>query len=510
MKDQSLEKKIFHGTLVIIIVGVVAKFASFISEAILAAYLGTTYQSDAYYMVSSIQQVIYPMLSVGIWKVFLPIYREKLVKNENSTADAIANKATTLFTIVSIATTLIIFIFSDVVVGLIAPGFTGRTKELCAELVRISSPMYIFIMAAAIYSAMLQCHNKFLGSQIREVVSHIPTILVAIFCYHAWGIQALAVALVMGGICRLLIELPFVDWGYKYRPDFGFCDSELKVMFKRLPSALISEGVHQFNTLIDKTMASSLPSGAVSALNYGNKLCNVFSGLLSSAIATALYPQMVGIIALDGKQELSKLMTKIISIFAVIMIPITVACVLFSESLVSVVFERGAFNSDSVFMTSSVFTCYCVGLFFAACNTVLINVFYGYGDTKTPLYISIADLIANVVGNIAFISILGVKGLALSTSISAIITLLVIMAYIKKYVRLEIKRILETFFKVIAASMIACGIPAIICSFIDINVCFELSIAAIMGIAIYFIMIKVLGIIEINEIILIFIKTKKH
>ena len=79
--DKSIGNRVFRGTVIIVLIGIFAKIAAFLSEAILAAYLGTTYQSDAYYMVSSIKDVIYPMLCVGIWKVFLPVYKEKLTKN---------------------------------------------------------------------------------------------------------------------------------------------------------------------------------------------------------------------------------------------------------------------------------------------------------------------------------------------------------------------------------------------------------------------------------------------
>ena len=121
-------------------------------------------------------------------------------------------------------------------------------------------------------------------------------------------------------------------------------------------------------------MASTLPTGTVSGLNYGHKLMNVFSGLLSSAIATAMYPQMIELISLDKKEELGRLVVKIINIFCVIMIPITVACVLFRVELVSAVFQRGAFNENSTSLTAAVFALYCLGLFFFS-STLLSVIF---------------------------------------------------------------------------------------------------------------------------------------
>lgn len=499
--DKSIGNRIFRGTVIIVLVGIFAKIAAFLSEAILAAYLGTTYQSDAYYMVSSIKDVIYPMLGVGIWKVFLPVYKEKITQSHIREADELTNKAITLFTLISLAAVGLIIIFADYVVSIVAPGFEGETRTLCIRLVRLSAPMYVLIIASAVYASMLQCHNKFLGSQIREVASHIPIILGAVLFYRAYGIEAMAIALVAGGAIRLIIELPFVDWGYKYKPDFRFKAKEFALMLKRLPSALISEGVTQLNTLIDKAMASTLPEGTVSGLNYGHKLMNVLSGFLSSAITTALYPQMIELIALDKKADLGKLVVKILNIFCILMLPITLACVLFRTELVSAVFQRGSFGETSVSITSGVFALYSVGILFIACNAVINNMFYGFGDTKTPMYISIANLGINVVLNFVLIHFWGVNGLALATSLSAFITFFLRVYAAEKYVDLDNKKMVITAVKVMAASAAACFIPRIIFWIHPVNKYLLLIVSAVIGVAVYLAMVKLLKVNEIDDLI---------
>ncbi len=501
MNDKSTGSKLLRGTVIIVYIGIIAKVASFFTEAVLAAYLGTTYQSDAYYMVSSVKAVIYPMLSIGIWNVFLPLYKGHIVKTEIEIADILTNKTLSFFTAISLVVVFIQIAFAPLLVSIIAPGFVGETRSLCIKLVRISAPMYVFIIASAVYASMLQCHNKFFGSQIREVASHIPTIIAAIFFYKTYGIEAMALALVASGFLRLLIELPFVDWGYKYKIDFKFRSQEFSIMLKRLPSAFLSAGVAQLNTLIDKAMASTLPEGTISGLNYGHKLMNVFSGFLTSAIATALYPQMVELIALDNKDELSKLLVKIINIFCVVMLPLTLACVLFRTELVFAVFQRGAFDSNSSALTASVFALYCLGIFFISCNTVISNIFYGFGNTKTPMYIGIANLGINVALNLALIHLWGVNGLALATSITAFITFFIRLRAVRSYINLRSRMMVKVGIKVLIASIIACGIPRAIFWIHPINQYFTLSISAGIGVFIYLVVVKLLKIHEIEYLI---------
>lgn len=502
--DNSIGKKVFKGTIIIVLVGILAKFTSFIAEAILAAYLGTTYQSDAYYMVSSIQAVIYPMLSVGIWKVFLPLYKEKVAKGLDQQAVELTNKSITFFSIISFVAVGLLILLAAPIVSIVAPGFEGETRLLCIKLVRIAAPMYFFIIAAAIYASILQANNRFLGSQIREVASHIPTIITAVVFYKSFGIEVMAVALVIGGALRLIVELPFVNWGYKYKPDFQFKTPEFILMLKRLPSALVSEGVTQLNTLVDKAMASTLPEGTISGLNYGQKLMNVFSGLLSTAIATALYPQMIELIALKKENELSKLVVKIINIFCVLMFPVTIACVLFRVELVSAVFQRGSFTEKSTALTSGVFAFYCVGIFFIACNTIVTNLFYGYGNTKTPMIVSIVNFIVNVVLNLSLIHFLGVNGLALATSLSAFVTFFVRLKLAEKYVKLDNKQMITTGIKVLISSVIACFIPRIIFWVYPINKYLSLVISAFIGMIIYFALVKLFKVNEVGDLIDLF------
>ena len=237
--EHSVGNNILRGTVIIVVVGIVAKLAAFLSEAILAAFLGTTYQSDAYYMVSSIKNVLFPMLGIGIWTVFLPIYKEKVTTGRLDEANKLSDQSISIFALASVILAALLVIFADGFVSVIAPGFEGETKRLCVQLVRLSAPMYIFITAAAVYSSILQSHDKFFGSQIREVASYIPTIVAAIFFYRFFGVKTLAVALALGGALRLLVELPFVDWDYKFRPDFNAVLREnlrvkLQGIFRRL------------------------------------------------------------------------------------------------------------------------------------------------------------------------------------------------------------------------------------------------------------------------------------
>lgn len=487
MGENNIKKTVINGTIVILIVTILSKVAAFFSVAVLAYYLGTSAESDALNTVYSVDQVLYPVLGIGIWKVFLPLYKEYVVKQDMDKASSLANQTITLFTLASIVMAVTIGVFSKQLVAVIAPGFDPETKALAAKLVTVSAPMYIFVINGAIYSSMLQCHNKFFGSQIREVVTHLPVILFAILFYNRWGIVSLAIGVLIGGIMRMLIELPFIDWGYKWKSDFHFRTDEMIVLLKRYPPAMLSGGIYQINTMVDKIMASMLAVGSVSALNYSNKLTSMINGLLSVALSTALYPQFVELKETGREEELKRILINVINMFSFIIVPITIGCIFFSDEVVSIVYKRGLFDVASVEMTTNVFACYCVGLFFIACNTVLTNVFFAYGDTKSPLIISMINLISNVVFNIVFIFFWGAAGLALATSLSAAVSFGARFIWLKKIIIIRIKKSLTCIIKSGLLSLVSCGIAKYAVLYFDLKLYATVICACVIAVTFYFV-----------------------
>ena len=501
MNNNELKETVIKSTIVIVFVTVLAKFAAFISTATLAYFLGTTEQSDALNTIYSVDSVFYPMLGTGVWKVFLPLYKEKVVNNKMQDADRLANKVITLFALLSAILVAVIFIFSKQIVWLLAPGYSADTRELASRLIRISSPMYFFIISGAIYAAMLQCHNKFFASQIREAVTHIPVILTAILLYHQFGIFAIAVSIMVGYSCRLFIELPFVDWGYHYKIDFDFHNSEMVQMLRRYPSAMLSEGANQINVLVDKIMASMLTIGSVSALNYAYKLFVTLNGILSVGVSNALYPQIILLKETNREKDLHRIICRVINMFSFIMIPITVGGLFFSEEVVSIVYKRGVFDSNSVEMTSGAFACYCLGLFFIATNVILINIFYAYGDTSTPLRLSSINLFSNIVLNLFFVQFFEVSGLALATSVSSVLQFVLVLIFLRKIIVIQWIDIRKSLSLAILFSLVSCMVAKTVCDRLASSALHTLGIAVILSAVIYLALAVVFKMEELHFVI---------
>jgi putative peptidoglycan lipid II flippase len=110
------------------------------------------------------------------------------------------------------------------------------------------------------------------------------------------------------------------------------------------------------------------------------------------------------------------------------MIPISVLFVVFSHTIVQLLFERGAFDVSATTLTAGCVAMYSVGLFALSFNSIFHNAFFSFKDTKTPMYISLATAGINIVLDIIFAHLWGAPGIALATTIVTF-TALVLYAF---------------------------------------------------------------------------------
>ena len=468
---------------------IAAKLFSYFWEALIAAYLGASDQSDALYMVTSIFGILYPILDLGIWKVFLPIYKTKLVEKNESKAERIANVAVTLFFTLSAALVLFLLVCAKPLVSVIAPGFDAEKQSMTVQYLRISAPTYLLMAVASVVGAILQSREKFLGSQIREIGTHVSKIIFVLILFRFLGIYAAVIAMIVGSIFRLLVQLPFINWKWKFRPDFHFGDENVVPMLKGLPSVAVTAAIVNINGLVDKIIASGASSGSVACLNYGHKLVNVFSGMISTAISTAVYPTMIQYIAEKKTDKLNTLLTKVITALGYIIIPISFFCALYSKELVTVAFQRGAFDAAATELTAGVFMGYCIGMLFAGVGTVVTNVFYGFGDTKITMYISIIEIAINFGLDFLLIRFWGIMGLALATSASSIVCICIRFYFLRKYLKVNYRAILTENLKIIGLSFISCAIPFVAMRYLlQLNAYLTLIISGCVAVGLYFVL----------------------
>lgn len=476
------------------------KLLGFIRELVLSYYFGTSGISDAYLISQSIPSIIFDFVGAGISTCFIPIYFKVLNNRGKQETYRFTNKITTLTIVFSSVVIGIVLAFAPYIVKLFASGFSGETLNLATGFTRICILSLYFSTFVFIYGAYLQANDKFMPNVFSSVILS-ACILVSIILgakYNVW-IMSIGSCLAVG--IRLLFIIPAAHKiGLQTKINFQFNDVYVKEFFILMIPIVLGTSVNEINTLIDRTIASRLAVGGISALTYSNSMLQLATGGIVQPFSTVVYPQITDLIHNGEKDNAIILFSKMINVLLLLLIPITVGILIFSKSIIQLLFARGAFDEQALNMTSDAFRCYAIGLCFIGLREMISRFYYACENTKLPMINSSIGMGVNILLNLILSRIIGLRGLALATSISAIVT--TILLWISMYKKLRIDNLKINIFDLIkiVISAVAMGIISLLVyRYIFFETKIGLVISILLAILIYFVFIITLKVESVME-----------
>ncbi len=160
------------------------------------------------------------------------------------------------------------FVFTEQLVKVFAMGFEGKTLKIAIDFTRITIIGIVFTGLSYVMTAYLQIKSNFTVPGLISVPKNIIIIVSIIFSVKynpyimIWGT-------LIGVAIEFIFQLPFaIKSGYKYQPYINIKDKYIKKMSWLIGPVLIGVAVNQINTMVDRTLASTLVEGSISALNY--------------------------------------------------------------------------------------------------------------------------------------------------------------------------------------------------------------------------------------------------
>lgn len=489
--------------LIMLITGV-SKVLGLFRDVTISYFYGASNISDAYLISLSIPGIIFTLVGSAILTTYIPIYSK--IEKEHGTN--ISNKYTNnLVNIVMIICTIIIvcsFLFTQQIVKVFAKGFDDETLALAIQFTKITMLGLYFTGLLYVFNGFLQIKGNYIIPALTGVPLNVIVIL-SIFLSSKVNIMILGVGSVISIFSQLMLLIPFaVKKGYRYKFVLDLKDEHIRKMAYLAIPIIIGGSVDQVNVLIDRTLASSIEIGGISALNYANKLNVLINGLFVSSISTIVYPIMSKFAAERNVDELKKTLKEALSSISFLVIPSTVGFVVFSESIVRFLFSRGAFDDQAVYMTSNALFFYSIGMIAYGFREVLSGAFYSLQDSKIPMINATIAMVMNIVLNLVLSQFIGIGGLALATSISAIFcTVLLFVNLTKKIGSFGMRHISVSFAKILIASIVMGFIAKMFYNILLMNISANLSLilSIVLGVIVYFIIAYIMRIEEMDSII---------
>ena len=476
---------------IITIITLISRPLGYVREAIQAYLFGATLLVDAFVVAFNFPELIQTLLFSGATSAFLIPVCTKYMKNDEEYSD-IYSTFINLSIIITIFISAIFFIFSNEIIQLIAPGFSVESKSITKNLFIIMIPVIALHAVLSVIKAFLNAKEHFAAPEMSGIMWNVIFILAAILLNKKLGIYSLAIGVTLGSISQIIVQFPYLKkFNIKYRIALSLNHPSITEAKRLFTGALIATSIVPINSFVGRIIASYLPHGEVASLSYAFRIFILPFSLFAVPVYTVMFSK---ISKLYHGKDMSGIHSHIDSSFIILcitLIPSTILLCSTGDSIIKILYERGAFTSKETFMTNRALLGYGMGILFYALSLSLVRVFNALHDMKTPAVIGVTSIVINAILAALLMKQFENLGVSLATSIVSLYNFSILYICLKKKIQYRMAR---NTIRQITKSLLS-GVILLFSVFVIKYICqgktyLTLSLSIALTIAIYYIFFK--------------------
>ena len=402
-----------------------SRLLGLVRTVVIAHQFGTSPNLDAYFVAFRIPDLVFALLAgATLGSAFIPTFARVLSAKGEREAWRLASSVLNLVFLATLVAALVGLILAPWLVPITAPGLGDDTAQhsqltsLAVDLTRIMLISPILFAVSGMFMGILNARHHFLAPALAPMFYNAAIIVAALFSDN---VRVLALAVVVGALLHLLVQIPALGMvGMRWQPLTDWRDRAVREVGRLMGPRVIGLAAFQINFLIATFFASTVATGAISAINYAWLIVMTPLGLFGMAISTAVFPRMAEQAARE-EGELKETVWKSLRLILFLTIPASVALMILAKPLTAFLLRSGAFGSSSTDLVVAALVFYAVALFAHSGIEILSRGFYALSDTRTPVAFAVLSMLINLVLSVALVWPFGVKGLAASLSVATIV-----------------------------------------------------------------------------------------
>ena len=445
-----------------------SRLLGLVRDQVLAYLFGAGNAMDAFNVAYRIPNLMRDLFAEGAMSAaFVPTFTRRLTLQGKAAAWQVGNQLVNALLIITGSLVLLGIVFAAPLARLLAGSYAevpGKL-ELTVFLTRIMLPFLTLVAIAAAVMGMLNSLNRFFAPALSPAMFNVGVIASAVLLvplmprFGLHPITAIAVGAIVGGVGQIVLQLPSLyREGYRYRLELDPADPGLHEILRLIGPGTIAGAAVQINLLVNMVLATGEGTGAVSWLSYAFRVMYLPIGIFGVSIATATLPTVSRHAAQDSTAGIRKTVSNALRMMLVLNVPALVGLIVLAEPIVALIFERGSFLPSDTASTTAALMFYTPGLVGYSAVRIAVPCFYAMRNSLTPALVSIGAVVLNIMLNLILVRVMGFRGLALGTSIAALVNALVLLILLHgRLGGLEVGRILETGAKIVVAATLMGG-----------------------------------------------------
>jgi putative peptidoglycan lipid II flippase len=438
-----------------------------VREMVYARFMGVGWVTDAFLLAFQIPNLFRRLLGEGaLTAAFIPIFKEKeKLHGEKEMWRASNAVISGLVIMTAVIAALMMLVIT---LALNAHQFPERT-ELMLRLLRVMFPYLLLVCLAAALMGMLNARGHFFIPAMGAAMLNVVMIASVLWLAPKFGtglpagerlpveIFALAYGVLAAGVAQAAFQVPTL-WrdGFRYQWVSPWGDETVRrVMIKMIPGT-IGIAAYQINVTTVQILSFWVGTGIVSSFGYAVRLMELPQGMFGISLATYLLPTLSGLAAEKNYSEFRVTLRKGLSTLIFLNLIASVLLVTLAVPIVRLLFEYGKFDAHATQAASFALICLAPGLVAFSTANILVRAFYALGDTMTPMKISIACLMLNLVLAGVLVGPLRQGGLGVANTVTSVCNVgLLLFALRKKLGNLEMESLRKMALLLVGMTLIA-------------------------------------------------------
>lgn len=402
-----------------------SRLLAYARDAGIAALLGTSLFSEAFFAVMQVVNFFRRLLAEGALNgAFVPIWlRLRTGEDGAASANQFTRRSLVAMLCITGIVTLIAIVLAPFVVATIAPGFDDVRRSLAVVLLLVVAPYIVISGLVAVITAALNAENRVAAAagsvivfnlvMVAAVAGAIATDLVP-FEITLW----LTGAVVVAGLLQLAVTgAAWLVTGPRLRRAHRHVADHTGALLKRAGPGLIAAGIPQLKLIAATAIVSSSPA-AVAWLYYANRLYELPLGIASAAIAAVMIPRIAASKRADDDVAYTAALSRTCEIALGLALPAATGFGLLAGPIVGGLFEHGAFTARDTEAVAIALVAICSGLPGHVLEKWLGAAAFAHEDTRTPMLAALCGLVAAIVGGLLLFPPFGYVGVTAAIALS--------------------------------------------------------------------------------------------
>ena len=408
-----------------------SRVTGLLRESLFARAFGASAYTDAFIIAFRLPNLLRRLFAEGAFsQAFVPILSEYKTRHGDAATKTLVDHVATSLIWATVLTSIVGIVGAPLLIMILAGDLrdTPGAYDASVIMTQIMFPYIACMSFVALAGGILNTWRQFKIPAFTPVLLNLSFIFASLVLvnYLEQPIYAMAIAVCVGGLLQVAIQIPsLVKIGMlpriSFNPMTGLRDAGVRRMLKKMGPAVFAVSAAQISLLINTGIAASLAAGAVSALQYADRLMEFPTAMLGVAFGTILLPSLSKANSEGDTAEYAALLNWGLRLTFLLALPAAVGMATLAVPMIATLFHYGKFDDAALVNSSMPLMAYSAGLLGIILVKILAPAFYARQDVKTPVRIAVAVLVATQLMNLIFVPLMGVAGLALSIGLGACI-----------------------------------------------------------------------------------------